>query len=232
MNKDIHLDHFSGPLDLLLQLIEQKEMDITTVSITSVTEQFLSHLDEVEDRNPEELADFLVMATRLLLLKSHALLPYLYLEEEPDSGQLAAQLRMYKAYVDAMGGLEQLIARHEYLHPRQSVAPQEVVFRAPESVGVKELKQFFVEVLERLEPVVKIPKTAMQKVLSLREKLCQIEELIESQVKLRFKELLADSDDREEVVVTFLALLELVKKQAVCISQEKLFSDITIEKAK
>lgn len=231
MNKDIHLQHFSGPLDLLLQLIEQKEMDITTVSISAVTEQFLQYLDEVEERNPEELADFLVMATRLLLLKSHALLPYLHVDDEPDPGQLAAQLRMYKAYVDAMQVLEQRISQHAYLHPRQSVAQREVVFRAPEGVGAKEFKQFFVDVLERLEPVVRIPKSAMQKVLSLREKLCQIEDLIESQVKLRFQELLADSNDREEVVVTFLALLELVKKQAVCIRQDKLFSDITIEKA-
>jgi len=105
-----------------------------------------------------------------------------------------------------------------------------VVFRPPTKIGGVELKKFFVDVLESLEPVVRIPKTALQKVTSLREKLCQIEDLIETNVKMRFKELISDSGDKEELVVTFLALLELVKKQAICLKQDKTFSDISVEK--
>lgn len=229
--KEVQLEHFSGPLDLLLQLIEQQELAISTVSIAQVAEQFLQYLDEVEERSPNELADFLVVATKLLLIKSTALLPYLRLEEEEDPNELEAQLKMYKKYVDAMRLLEGRLQSGQRLYTRRpSVTGQQVVFRPPTDVDTAAMRAFFVEVIESLAPVVRIPKTAMAKVTSLREKLCQIEDLIESNVKLHFKELVANSGDREELVVTFLALLELVKKQAVCITQDKTFSDISIEK--
>jgi segregation and condensation protein A len=81
-----------------------------------------------------------------------------------------------------------------------------------------------------LEPVVRIPKAAMAKVVTLREKFYQIQEMLEKQAKLHFTELLSESNDRAEVVVTFLALLELVKQRTVTVVQDKAFSDITIEK--
>jgi len=88
--KDIKLENFSGPLDLLLHLIEEKQMDITTVSLSSVTEQFLAYLQEIDERSPEELASFLVVATKLLLLKSQALLPFLQVEEEENHSRKAS----------------------------------------------------------------------------------------------------------------------------------------------
>src|SRR3989338_6596602 len=100
MAKEIKLEKFQGPLDLLLQLIEQDELNITEISLSNVTEQFFDYLNKLEESRSEELADFLVIATKLVYLKSKHLLPYLY--PEADEGpSLAEQLKLYKRYADA-----------------------------------------------------------------------------------------------------------------------------------
>jgi segregation and condensation protein A len=233
MEKPIQLKNFSGPLDLLLQLVETKEMEITAVSLAEVAEQFLLYIEDIDEKHPDELADFLVIATKLLLLKSQALLPFLQIDqEETDPGELAAQLKMYKQYAQATGVIEGIITQQRFLYPKKQVKQQAraVHFHPPEGLGSKELHALFLDVLSRLEPVVKIPKAAIQKVVSLREKFVQIQSMIEKHVKLHFYQLLADSKDRGEVVVTFLALLELVKQRVVDVKQDKSFSNITIEK--
>ncbi len=231
MNKELELEHFSGPLDLLLQLIEQEELQITDIALADVTEQFIKYLEEVEERHPHELADFLTIATRLLLLKSQALMPYLHPDEEEDPGDLEAQLKMYKRYVEAMRGLEEMLADGKTLHPRTVHKSQEVIFRPPEEVGVDVLKEYFVDVLKRLEPVVRIPKAAVQRVVTLREKFAQIHDLLKGKAELGFTELISENADKAEVVVTFLALLELVKQQSIYVKQEKPLADIVIERA-
>lgn len=229
MQKSIHLEEFNGPLDLLLQLIENKELEITKVAIAEVAEQFLQYLDEVEERSPEELADFLVVATQLLLLKSQALLPYLQMDEEEDVGDLEAQLRMYKKYLDATKVIYALYMSGLTLFPKNA-KPMEVVFRPDPHVNAGRLKAFFEDVLGRLEPVVKLPNLAVATVMTLREKFCQIQEMLEKKIKLNFQDLLSGNGDRGEVVITFLALLELIKKQSICVVQDKPMADITIEK--
>ena len=92
---EIKIENFEGPLDLLLQLIEQEELDITQVSLSAVAEQFISYLETIEKKEPEMLADFLLIAAKLLYIKSRALLPELEMELEEDSIDLARQLKMY-----------------------------------------------------------------------------------------------------------------------------------------
>lgn len=232
MNKSFQLDNFQGPLDLLLQLIEDKELEITSVSLAAVAEQFLSYLDEVQERLPDVLADFLVIATKLLLLKSQALLPYLEIEEEESAGELAAQLRMYKKYAEATQTIEQLIEAGNCLYPKKVIKQpmREIEFYPPQGSGLQQLKELFIDVLARLEPVVRIPKTAMQKVITLREKFTQIQQLLEREIKMNFHQLLVDSKDREEVVVTFLAILELVKQQSISVHQERSSAAIIVQK--
>ncbi len=230
MKKNIELEQFSGPLDLLLQLIEDSELEITEISLSQVTEQFVSYLEDIEESHPEELADFLVIATRLLLLKSHALIPYLHMEDEEDPGDLEAQLKMYKKYVDAMVGIEALLAQPGSLQPKKVFKSQKISFGPPTHMGAEQMREYFDDVLARLEPVVRIPKAAMQKVVTLREKFVQIHDMLQRQSSLSFKELLIDVDDRAEVVVTFLALLEMVKQQSVYVRQDEPLAHITVKK--
>lgn len=232
MSVNYQLEQFEGPLDVLLRLIEDEKLTITEISLSKVTEQFMRYLQQVEQRYPEELADFLVVATRLLLLKSQALLPYLVIEEEEDPNQLSRQLKIYKVYVDAMKYVEAKLAQKKFLYQRKfsllsSIGP---VFTPPKEVTLSTLHEVFEQVLEALAPVVRIPKAAIEKVVSLREKICHITELIESQAQLSFKHLMGSAESRTEVVITFLALLELVKQRVVCVAQDKPFSDIVIQK--
>lgn len=229
--KNVELQDFNGPLDLLLQLIEKNELEITKIALADVTEQFLQYMDKVEERKPEELADFLVVATKLLLLKSQAIMPYLQQEEEEDPGELAAQLRMYKKYLDAMVGIEMLLNSGATLYPRKHTkVEREVVFSPPPSATSDTMHEHYVEVLRKLEPVVRIPKAAMERVVSLREKLNQVTEKIKKNARLSFRELLQDSSSKGEVVVTFLAILELVKQRTVRVEQGTPGSDMQIHR--
>lgn len=226
------LQQFEGPLDVLLRLIEDEKLTITDVSLAQVTEQFMQYLNQVEERYPDELADFLVVATRLLLLKSQALLPYLVIEEEEDPNQLTRQLKIYKAYVDAMKYVEAKLAAHAFLYQRTSsfLSSLGPVFAPPPNTTTQILYQMYEDILNDLAPVVRIPKAAIEKVVSLREKICHITDLIEKEAQLSFKRMLSTAESRTEVVITFLALLELIKQRVVCVSQDKAFSDIVIQK--
>src|SRR3990167_7862093 len=108
MNFEARLENFSGPLQLLLELIENKELEITSVSLSKVTDDYLKEL-ESRDVPSEELADFLTIAARLILIKSHALLSTIALEEG-DADSLAAQLKLYKEFVAATEHVARLFA--------------------------------------------------------------------------------------------------------------------------
>src|SRR3989338_1295198 len=114
---EIKLDRFEGPLDLLLQLIEKENFDITQVALASVAEQFLHYLGEVEDTSPEELADFLVVAAKLLHIKSKTLLPVVDFEEEENTDDLTEQLRMYREFVKASQVISHLMVRNDTFIP-------------------------------------------------------------------------------------------------------------------
>lgn len=231
MKKELVLDNFSGPLDLLLQLIQGEKMEITEVSLAHVTEQFLEYLEQVEEKQPDELADFLTVATQLLLLKAQSMLPYFESDEEQDPGELEAQLKMYKTYVDAMVDIEALMNNSIQLFPRKQMKVQrDVSFNPPEGVMQQELRGYFVDVLQRLEPVVRIPKAAMEKVVSLRQKLSDVQNIITKHVKVQFTQLINDSQNRGDVVVTFLAILELVKQRTVTVQQDDAAGEIHIER--
>src|SRR3989338_70113 len=120
---------FEGPLDLLLQLIEEQRMDISTVALAGVTEQFLAYIKNLQEKNPINLADFLIIAAKLLVIKSKSLLPNLELgiEEEETAFDLTAQLLQYKKFKEAAKYLRNLDARRKQSWPRES----EFLDRAP-----------------------------------------------------------------------------------------------------
>jgi segregation and condensation protein A len=118
--KDIQLDQFEGPLNLLLKLIEDQELDITQISLAEVADQYLKLLHTQESWSADELADFLVIAAKLVLLKSKVLLPSLQLtdEEEGDARELERQLKLLKSYLDASKHVEKLHDREEIARVR------------------------------------------------------------------------------------------------------------------
>lgn len=225
---EVELEQFSGPLQLLLELIEQEELPITEVSLARVAEDYLKYIDSHEVP-AEELADFLVVATRLLLIKSKAILPTLHFEEEEDAGKLALQLKMYKEFVDASKGIEELFLAPNYLYARERQAVvQKEEFIPPDNVTDIELSRVFHAMLKRLEPFFSLQQESMERVVSVQQRIGELRDAILERSRMTFSQAVKGAKNKVDVVVSFLALLELVKQQIVSVSQDNSFSDITI----
>ena len=227
----IKVEKFEGPLDLLLSLIEKEKLDITQVSLAGVTEQYIHFIEESESISPEELADFLVIAAKLLLIKSKILLPYLQQGEEEDSGlELEQQLKMYKLFVEATANVERLLKKRKFSYFRESSKMFEAIFIPPKNIKKSDLRNVFYAIIKGIEPVITFIKRAVRKSISLREKIFHIKEILMKAEESNFNELLSQAKSKTEIIVTFLALLELVKQRDIAVMQDDMFSDITIKK--
>jgi len=229
----VKLAVFEGPLDLLLQLIERQELDITTVSLAAVTDQYLEHIRLLEDLDAAALADFLVVAAKLLYIKSQMLLPRppapLTPEEEAPGEALARQLREYKRFKQVALGLREREAAGLRSYPREAPPPQpETRFRL-EDVALADLLGAMQEALARLPTVPEAESAVRPLSVSIDDKIADIARRTAGRRRVSFRALLRAATSRVEVIVTFLALLELVRLRRVTVAQESLFEDIAIE---
>lgn len=228
-NVTLTFARFEGPFDLLVQLIEDEKLSINDISLAHVTESYLQYLDTVEKIAPEDLADFLVVATRLLLIKSRSLLPFLETDEEEED--LSGQLKMYKLFAEAAKGVEECLLAPVRIFERLPPPLIEMipVFSPPKGLGLNDLRETLQSILDRLEPIITLPEKRLEKAVSLQEKIQHIRDLLKSSGASSFRALLQKASTRTEVVVTFLALLELVKQKNIVVSQDALFYDIEIK---
>jgi segregation and condensation protein A len=223
---------YAGPLDLLLQLIEHAELDITSVALAQVTDQYLAYIHQMQVP-ADEISAFLVMAAKLLQIKSEALLPRPPVREpgEEDLGEeLARQLQIYKRFKELANWLDGRVEQHQRTYLR--VAPPLKIegrldlsditladlLAAAESIFSEEADK------QALGTVISAPR------ITIREKISLIAERLGQNPNTSFSSLLGQKPTRLEVVVTFLALLELVKRYRVAARQAGLFTDIQIEK--
>jgi segregation and condensation protein A len=229
MSYTVKLEQYEGPLHALLQMIEAEKLDISEISLAKVTDGYLRMLEENPELPPEELADFLVIASKLLLIKSKLLLPFLYPEEAEEDGQtLEEQLRIYKAYLDASKTVEKMAAGRRFLYVHDKLPKTDIGFSPPKRLTTDQMRELFLAVAKRLEPVVKTEKRAVDRTVSLHEKIEQIRSLFKRAERVSFKALMKSSRSRMEVIVSFLALLELVKQKNVAVTQSGQFDDISI----
>ena len=229
MKPELTLDQFSGPLYLLLSLLEESKLNISEVSLSSITEQYLTYLDTLEDNRAEELADFLVVGSRLLLLKSKMLLPQ-FAPEEDEGTSLEEQLRLYKVFLEASKGVNRLWQADSRSFFRFEPPRRPLQFVAPINLSRDSLRQSMLQLVDRLTPPKPLPETAIDRAVSMKETIDRIRALLKKNRRLSFGELLTSAHNRTEVIVSFLALLELVKQKAVALRQREIFSDIVIEK--
>jgi len=228
---ELRLEKFSGPLHLLLELIERRELPITEISLAKVTDDYLQYL-ETGDVPSEELADFLVLAARLLLMKASVLLPAQAVEEEgTDPERLASQLALYRIFVDASKAIEERFvgASAAYARTRQTLASRSD-FLPPPGLEPRAFFESFSALLKRLEPFLALKQTSMQRVVSIQEKIERIRVHLLERARLSFRDLLSEGASRSEVVASFLALLELVKQRAVKALQGKAFEEIVLKR--
>jgi len=228
---NINLDQFSGPLDLLLSLIEGQKLDISQVALAKVTDQYLSYLDNNPNLSALELADFLLVATKLLVIKSKILLPQLADDEEDSAEALEAQLKMYQDYLAASRHILDLLEQKNFCFSREKPASNlQPVFSPPPKLTSAHLKDFFQEILERLDYLVNLPEKVLAKAVSLSEMVSSIRGALGQLAKMNFKEMLKTAKNKNDVVVCFMALLELIKSGEIAVSQKGIFDEIEVER--
>lgn len=219
----VKLERFEGPLDLLLQLIEKRELDITEVALAEVTEQYLEYLDNEADLPPSEMADFLVIAAKLLLIKSRVLLPQLFVEEgDDDAKELREQLAIYKLYLAAGEHLLQRYQSSTAVFSRDKLPKIDLEgFNPPANVLTDSLHISFAHILKSLEKLVQPEPEIIKRTVSLRERITKLRALFTPGSRMTFNELLIDSSSRTDIIVSFLAILELVKQKQVMARQDE-----------
>lgn len=221
----VALEEFSGPLALLLELIESAQMDITAVSLSTVADQFLAHL-EANPVAPDELADFLLVASKLLVLKSKSLFPEIEIPEEAGI-PLALQLGMYRIYHEKARDIEHMIKSKRWAYWRKPISPTPQ-FSPPQSLSADTVKTAWESVLGILKRSIEIPRAAMKKTVTITERIRHIEETILKHSRMSFKKYTTGATSKAEVIVSFLAILELARRHLVLLEQGALFDDITI----
>jgi segregation and condensation protein A len=238
LNKVIKIEQFDGPFHVLVEMLESQKLEITEVSLSQVTEQYLQAINQQPNSpageagiDPYALADFLVVSSRLLFLKSKLLLPMLDWGDDEEEIDLAARLKMYKEYYDAAQVIEQILRKKKFAFTRERLAVDvEVIFNPPHNLSTMKMKAVMAKVISDIEPIIKIPKKVIRQTLSIRDKINHVRELILARVTSNFSELLQGSKDKTEAIVTFLAMLELVKQRVITVEQEEKYGEITLEK--
>ena len=230
---EIKLPIFEGPLDLLLHLLEKEELDITTVSLVQVTDQYLSHLHSLEVINMDALADFIAVGAKLLLLKSRALLPREpgvgEEDEEEDVGEELTRLLIeYQRFKEAASALREREDQGLRSYPRLGPPPEVALSSGLDRVTLRKLTRIFRDALRRLPSGGDEENTIQGQEVSLQEKVEEILAALALKGQVSFRGLVSACRSRLEVVVSFLAVLELIKAQRVVAEQDRLFSDIRL----
>ncbi len=228
----VKLQQFEGPLDLLLSLIEEQKLNITDIALAEVTEQFLSYVKELEQIEPTALADYLNIAAKLLVIKSKAILPSLEVAEdeelEPEE-DLTSKLILYKKFKEVARYIKQIDSQGQQGFIRTAVFSQRVNFFPDPKVTAESLHESILKVLQQLKELDNLPKARVKEAVSIQEKISHLQNRLASRIETSLSELLAEAKNKDEVIVTFLALLELIKQRIFSVEQELLFTDVKIK---
>ena len=243
MELSIKLEVFEGPLDLLLHLLDKNKVNIYDIPIVEITNQYMAYIAEMQRQDLNIMSEFLVMAATLLDIKSKMLLPKEEKEEEEEDprAELVQKLLEYKMYK----------CMSYELKDRQ-VDAQKVLFKAPtipeevrkyeepvkleellSGLSLKKLNAIFKSVMKKQEDKIDPIRSQFGKIekeeVSLSEKMEYVESFAASHASFSFRALLEAQSSKMEIIVTFLAILELMKTGKILISQEYIFDDIRIE---
>ena len=233
----VKLEVFEGPLDLLLYLIKQDEIDIYDISLERITSQYLEYLQAFKELNIELAGEFIVMAANLIYLKSRSLLPVDQqppaedAEEDDPRWDLIRQLIEYKKFKEAAAELHQRELEQERIFVREgALAPPLPEPLRLGDVGIFQLINAFQTVIKRVEARQDV-QDIFSEVYSVSEKIDTILQRVAAGAPIRFSDLFGATVSRLEVVVTFLALLELIRLKQVRAIQKNIFEEIEIAAA-
>lgn len=244
MDMTIKLQVFEGPLDLLLYLIEKNKVNIYDIPIVEITSQYMEYLAEMKKRDLNILSEFLVMAATLIDIKSRMLLPSAPKEDEEEEdprAELVQQLLEYKMYKCMAYELKDRQMDAERVMFREPAIPDEVAaYEEPvdldelvSDVTLAKLNEIFQSIMkkqaDKIDPVRSKFGKIQKEEVSLEEKMVYLEDYAKGHRHFSFRNLLESQSGKVEVIVTFLAILELMKTGKIFISQEHIFGDIQID---
>ncbi|MEX2052195.1 MAG: segregation/condensation protein A [Candidatus Paceibacterota bacterium] len=231
---NIKTKDFEGPFALLLSLVEKRKLFINDVSLSEVTEDYLNYIGRLEDRDPEELSSFLLVASALILIKSKSLLPGLDLteDEQKDIRVLEERLRLYEIYSALWPKVKNSFGEQIIFAPLEK-KNNLVVFLPDDQISKDSMMTFAKGVLGGMPKKVFLPKVEVKKVLSIEEMIDSLTERIKSSLQTSFRDLHGAPVTREQrvvVIVGFLAMLELVRQGVIEATQKEQHGDIIMEK--
>ena len=223
----IATDVYSGPLDLLIDLIEKRKLMINDISLAAVTDDYMRYAALLEQNPLSETAQFVVLASTLLLIKSKSLLPMFDLtqSEEESVENLQNRLRLYQIYRSAGTNVGKIFGVH-VSYERTFIPSTEPIFTLDSYTEVDKLHNALQDIIARLPK----KKVAIKKTISLEEMIDRLKTRIEKQLTLRFNEFTGNEREKATIIVGFLAVLEMVKQGSVIVRQTARYHDIEIER--
>lgn len=232
---EITLPVFQGPLDLLLQLIERDDLDITAVSLVAVTDQYLRAIRTSEGFDPGALAEFVAIGAKLIFLKSRALLPRPpqdepgEMEDDDDGRELVELLREYKRFAEIASVLEERQETGFRIYTRLAPPPAPPEGTGLSNVTMERLRAIMIEVLNK-KPAESRPGAVLQRdtAVTLGQRIGEFRERLRRRGKFSFRRAIMECTNRLEVVVSFLAILELLKSGEADARQAEAWGDIEV----
>lgn len=222
---------FEGPLDLLLSLIEKRKLFINDISLSKVTDDFISYIQREGNMKMEESAHFILIASTLLLIKSKSLLPALTLTEEEEEGivDLELRLKILQKIKSASVNIDNLFGENIIFAPDKQ-RTREAIFSPDESMNLLSLVSAIKDLIKSLPKKENIPKAMIKKVISLEEMIDSLSSRISRGLRMKFSEFSGEhKEEKVNVIVSFLAMLELVKQGVINATQNDSLDDIELE---
>lgn len=230
----VTIDNFDGPLDLLLHLIKEEDIDIYDIKIEDITKQYLNYIKRMKELNLEIASEYLVMASELIEMKSKMLLPKKKEQNEDNYEEdpreiLIERLLAYKKYKEVTNNFKDLELSRKLILTKE---PENLSYYAKEEekkeeLGINDLIEAFNAILKRKELDSPLATKITKKELSVTEKVSKIKNILKQKKKINFEEIFEVST-KEEVIISFLSILEMVKKDEIILIQDKNFSNIVI----
>lgn len=219
---------FEGPYELLMQLIEDRKLLVNDLSLSQVTDDFIQHVRSQAEFPMEDAAEFIQVAATLLLIKSRSLIPDLELseEEEEDVDDLKRRLEAYEKAREAAKLLARMYG-DQVLVSAGERAP-DVVFAPSTDLTIANLEAALKDALAALEKEEQLPEARVRPLVSIEDMMDRLMERVQKSITMSFKEFSGSAKERVEVIVSFLAMLELVKQGAIDVAQHQTFADISI----
>jgi segregation and condensation protein A len=231
---NVQLEKFEGPLDLLLKLIEERQLDITRLNLAKVADDYLEYIRANENIDLESLADFVNIASRIILIKSHSILPTLEItqDEEKEIVDLENQLKEYQKFKIAAEKIGRMREGNKFSISRDYLLGVAASFSAPKNINKFDLKKAFLRIISEIVLPEKLPEESVREIVTLEDKIEELKNSLQKRVETSFREISQSASDKVEIIVAFLAMLEMVKQRIIDVEQSSLFEDIKITNPK